>query len=388
MGPNALSPLATLTLTWLLPRKGARGPYNTLERRLRPFFEHRSSGAAWAEAFEGELRRLASRGLLSTEEKTIALSAEGRELALELLGLRRLPPQADFDDLYKKYLVPSVAARRYGASLSASELAALGDAKKLGAFATASARGLRLKAPVPTRTQLRSALVWQALGLERHDEVSLPKLVQVLLSRLAGADHARNAEQALDRLVAQALGARRTGPDEVRAAVVRAWVDAEEQAASTHIEAVPASASTGEAPRRTQAPARHKASQPEARPRKGAERESSEPSAANLRRDGHDALPLAEFAARVVHEAQRAQEGRFGERKVFIAHLSQRLAPSFNLDEAAFKAKLVESHRAGLLTLSRADLVGAMPPEAVAASETSYQGATFHFVVAEPAPAP
>lgn len=396
MGKNALSPLATLALIWLLPRKGAKGSRAALERSLRSFFEHRLTGTAWAEALEGELGQLAGRGLIRSEGEALALTGGGRQAALELLGLRRLPPKANFGDLHKKYVVPRAAASARGVALSAAELAKLGDAKRLGAFVTANARGLHLNTPLPTRTQLRDALVWQALGFERRDELSLAKLVQALLSQLAGAEHARSAEQALDRLVAQAVGARRTGADEVRAAVVRAWVDSDATAskpgkgtpkagALTAVRKAPEPA-RGQGARRPGAIVRAASSGEDTVRGVGSGPPDGVPGAADG--GGGGALSLQGFAERVVREARRTREGRFGERKVFISHLARRVAPLFDLDERSFKAKLVEAHRAGLLTLSRADLVGAMSPEAVAASETTYLGATFHFVVAEPATAP
>jgi hypothetical protein len=50
-----------------------------------------------------------------------------------------------------------------------------------------------------------------------------------------------------------------------------------------------------------------------------------------------------------------------------------------------FKARLVAAHRAGELSLARADLVAAMDPELVAVSEIISDGASFHFLVKEPA---
>jgi hypothetical protein len=49
-------------------------------------------------------------------------------------------------------------------------------------------------------------------------------------------------------------------------------------------------------------------------------------------------------------------------------------------DEDAFKARLVSAHRQQLLELSRADLVEAMDPKDVDASEARYLRSTFHFV--------
>ncbi|MBC7974085.1 MAG: hypothetical protein H7138_03805 [Myxococcales bacterium] len=49
----------------------------------------------------------------------------------------------------------------------------------------------------------------------------------------------------------------------------------------------------------------------------------------------------------------------------------------------AFKEWLFAAHVAGELVLARADLVAAMEPGRVAASEIVVRGATFHFVVQE-----
>ena len=85
--------------------------------------------------------------------------------------------------------------------------------------------------------------------------------------------------------------------------------------------------------------------------------------------------------------ARTAKTGWFGDNKVFISHVWRALGepnawashdgPDLLAD---FKARLVEAHQARLLSLSRADLVEAMPREDVAASETRYRRATFHFV--------
>ena len=82
----------------------------------------------------------------------------------------------------------------------------------------------------------------------------------------------------------------------------------------------------------------------------------------------------------------RLATGRFGERKVFIAAAWHALCrrpgyASLALDD--FKSQLVRAHRSGALVLARADLVAAMDPELVIASETDADGTTFHFVVRE-----
>ena len=81
--------------------------------------------------------------------------------------------------------------------------------------------------------------------------------------------------------------------------------------------------------------------------------------------------------------ARDCPTGRFGDNKVFIAHVwraieAEPLFQAMNL--AAFKERLAEANNARLLNLSRADLVQAMDPDDVRQSEVHYLNATFHFV--------
>jgi hypothetical protein len=104
----------------------------------------------------------------------------------------------------------------------------------------------------------------------------------------------------------------------------------------------------------------------------------------------HASDSLLDFAA-AVHEALpwvgAAPTERFGRRKVFVSALYAEMAKQApyvpysvgSLD--AFKARLVDANREGLLSLARADLVAAMDPDAVAASEIRSLGSEFHFVI-------
>ena len=86
---------------------------------------------------------------------------------------------------------------------------------------------------------------------------------------------------------------------------------------------------------------------------------------------------IERFAADVNAVAKAAPAAaRFGDNKVFISHV----AAAFRMSVAEFKARLVEAQIAGLVNLSRADLVEAMDPAMVAASRVDRQFATFHFV--------
>jgi hypothetical protein len=92
------------------------------------------------------------------------------------------------------------------------------------------------------------------------------------------------------------------------------------------------------------------------------------------------------FVEQVRTAAQTATDGVFGGRKIFISFAWRELVrsaawSSLSLDE--FKTRLLAAHRSGELVLARADLVAAMDPAVVAASETVADGASFHFIVRE-----
>jgi len=106
------------------------------------------------------------------------------------------------------------------------------------------------------------------------------------------------------------------------------------------------------------------------------------------RPEGREHAPEA-FAEAVLRAADAVVDGWFGDRKVFISAVWDQLRrdPRWaGLGLAGFKAELVAAHRAGALALARADLVAAMDPALVAASEIAVDGASFHFVVKERAP--
>lgn len=100
-----------------------------------------------------------------------------------------------------------------------------------------------------------------------------------------------------------------------------------------------------------------------------------------------NATDLTAFASTVLELARGGDVERFGDRKVFLCtvleawHLADRATCP---QRATFATLLVEAHRAGLLVLSRADLVSAMDPELVRWSEVrlddSRTSPTFHFV--------
>lgn len=96
---------------------------------------------------------------------------------------------------------------------------------------------------------------------------------------------------------------------------------------------------------------------------------------------GEPADDLAVFAERVNTAAGEVEEGRFGDRKVFISALWRHLYPEpASMTLAAFKERLILANRRGLVRLHRADVVELMRPEDVRESEIQYLNATLHFV--------
>lgn len=88
---------------------------------------------------------------------------------------------------------------------------------------------------------------------------------------------------------------------------------------------------------------------------------------------------LANFAAAVRTAAAAPATVKYYGELAYIGSIKAEWFP--RTDRATFDAMLIASLQAGLLRLSRADLVGAMDPAMVVASEVSFQRACFHFVV-------
>jgi hypothetical protein len=82
---------------------------------------------------------------------------------------------------------------------------------------------------------------------------------------------------------------------------------------------------------------------------------------------------------------QTGTEHRFGPDKVYICSvvygvMMHPMRPA-NLTPEIFRRWLLVANRACMLTLARGDLIGAMDPGKVAASELVCDGAEFHFIL-------
>jgi hypothetical protein len=317
--------LGDLILVRLLAAAKKPPSLGDVRKSLAPLVEHRLSGPEWGRAFDEALNQLRAAGLV--EPKRLSLTGAGRAKALIFLGVSSLPPGATWKTLKDKYLI----ARALGTSLESPEVTnRLKDANGLRALVLKQRYGLTMVAP--SLTQAIDALAWKQLGVDSDKPFKAELVLQHLLSLPAGLK-----SDSLRALIAgQSVQARNSKAEELRLAAIRRWLD-------------------------------HAATAPAAPPPP----------------PGPPPFDLPTFAARVVTAARDAPTGHFGDNKTFIAHVRRQLTAEGryrDLSDTAFKHHLVEANRAGLLRLSRADLVEAMDPADVRDSETSYLNATFHFV--------
>lgn len=77
-----------------------------------------------------------------------------------------------------------------------------------------------------------------------------------------------------------------------------------------------------------------------------------------------------------IHDLAAHRGTRFGDRKVFLGSI-----PGWDLHDPTLLADLDQLRRARLIELARADLVAAMDPALVRASEWNMDGAAYHFLV-------
>lgn len=323
---TTLSNIAQLTLVRLLA-PGAQAPTPAkIKKDLEPFFQQRLAGAAWSDAVEDALRQLGEQGQVGV--KPLALTDTGRRRALDFLGLAELPPRTRWDNIKNTLLVTRALGT---AELTPEQRKRLATADGLRAALLNRTHGLGLS-EAPTLTQALNALAWKQLGVTSTAKFT----VAAVLAHAFALECKPNSKKVGELLPAKSVEARKSGAAELRLAAVRRWLDADQATAP--------------------------------------------PRAAPV---VDESFNLAGFAEAVREAARTAPTGRFGDHKVFIAHVwrwlhEQRAFPA--MTEAEFKRRLVEANHAGLLALSRADMVEAMAAEDVRASEVPYLNATFHFV--------
>jgi hypothetical protein len=328
----------------ILSRAFAAGPAGATAAQLRDALQllRPQAPTSAVDAEREEWTRVLFRdGQLEPERRRMVCSVRGEERLRAGLGLRGGTR-------------PTWTALRDGVLL----VAALGlpqpDEAQLRRFRTAGgvraaalARVRRLPvSPYPTASEALGAAGWTELagllGEALADWRRLPfgsgAVVSCVLGHRLGLRRALSASQLLGLLAAHAVGARGADVRALRAAILAGWRER--------------SAGAG-------------------------------PSAAPIAAPAEGLDPPAAFAAAVRAAAVDCPVGRFGRGLVFVADLFEAFAarhPGGVADLAAFKQRLLDAGRSGLLSLVRADLVEAMDPQIVRRSEIRDLHATFHFV--------
>jgi len=336
-----LSAIGSLVLSRLLAAGDKGDTTARIKKDLEPLLVHRWEGAALTERIDRTLAELESSGLVALVRgkskkavPKVMLTAAGRQQGLDFLGVAQLKPKTTWGSLKKTYL----PARVLGMPASSdATFKALSKDPGFKAVLLTKQFGLPL-AGCPKLKDAAGALAWKLMGFDSNRAFNVAEVQKALLDRELGEHRPANSKKAIDRLLAHRLGARRDDAKELRDAVLRGWIDEHDLAR--------------EKPFSSPSPPLH----------------------------GFD---LRLFAERVKAAARTCSTGRFGDSKVFIAHVwfSLQADPAFRaMDLAAFKERLAEANNARLLDLSRADLVQAMDPNDVRQSEVHYLNATFHFV--------
>jgi hypothetical protein len=318
-----------------------------IRKDIEPLLAHRLSGTALDERIRLALGEHESIGLIEVIRgkrrnsiPRFTLTKRGRGEALEFLGVVSLPSGTTWSRLKKIYL-PACAL-----GLSASS-----DARIKAISSEPGFKAVLLKtqfslaiSELPKLDEALDALAWKLIGFgDMTQKFDIRAIKTAIFNRELGNGRVADFKKAATTLLLRRIAARREDPKDLRDALLRGWVDAQESTAAESTKAQSASRAVDEPPE----------------------------------------LDLASFAARVLAAARACRSGRFGDNKVFIAHVWRALQndPTFPvIDLASFKSRLAEANHARFLDLSRADLVQAMNPADVEQSELQYLNATFHFV--------
>lgn len=323
--PSTPSRLGQFVLVRLLAT-GKPPARSDIDKSLKRYFADRLALTAgdWKTLLDGTLDELGKSGLI--ESRPYRLTPPGRQAALGIIGIDSLPPRTTWQSLRNRF----ITAMALGIlPLGKSQLERLGKADGMRAAILAGHYQLP-SGPVPTLSRALHELAWQQLA-KAHElaDVSHKDFTRrsVLIATLLEGRSVSHPEEAL---AAMATGASATTPDVVRDSLICQWLN---RADSSEVVI--------------------------------------------------DRFDLKEFARIVRELAANSAAGRFGPNKVFIDTVWHRFQSQPGIPPMTrrqFDHRLVDANAAGWLTLSRADLVGAMDPESVRLSEIRLSDASFHFV--------
>ncbi len=362
--PIDLPAVSVFVLSRLLVSSDKGETRDKLGKDLKPLVQHRWEGVDWADRLDRALAELETAGKVARiktgKTEKLALTDEGRRLAMEALGLEELAPKTTWAKLKSPYLLAKALGRP---APTGTEVKRLSGAPGLKAELLRSRFGLVL-GDRPTPKQAADALAGSLMKLELGQAFTTDAILLALLGREGivlrpgQKPNAKTIQEALfrrelgdpdvknplDGIVTRSVGARQSKTSELSEATLRSWVDRSESTSGTDEETVSPVVEDNERP---------------------------------------VALDLQSFARLVLEAARSSRSGWFGDGKIFISHVwrAVRNAAGFReMDVDSFKTRLVDSHRSGLLELGRGDLVEAMDSDDVRESATPYLNAVYHFV--------
>ncbi|EDX83830.1 hypothetical protein S7335_1527 [Synechococcus sp. PCC 7335] len=350
--------LSDLILSRLLLVKDGGLTKSKLKDAVKAITASQLSASALSEKLEQALLLLEKQSYVELIGKArYQTTDKGTQHILSLLGLKTLPTRLQWTTLKSTYWIAYALSLP---ALSSETRKQLADADGLRAAILQSEYDLPVEA-FSTLVQTRNALLWQQLcdpSVSQSLQDQLHQLNQqpfnqgnimgALLNNLLQTPNSLKWDKALKQLVAKAISARRTDPNELRLAVLRQALSDTVAESVSGLEVL--------------------------------DQSISKPSTDHQEFSN---LELEDFSNTVLMAAKDTDEGWFGDNKVFISRVWETLnsqQPDWNLTLEAFKQKLLEASRKEWIQLSRADLGYLLNAKDLAASEIIYLQSQFHFI--------
>jgi hypothetical protein len=289
------------------------------------------------------LAQLMTEKLIGSDEKRRwEITAAGKKWLNEQLALQAFPEKMKWSEFMKKYVIP------ISLGLQVSEL----KTKSPEPFpkwlhAKILRRDYQLKVAENAKLQqVGNALVWKELGGEPGKRVTLAGLRKLVLAKALGSPSRLSEIGQLGILAERKLGKPIPSERDVSKQLFQSW---------------PA----GPAPSLT------------------AQDEELANEKAKAKVQAAQAEKLKLFAKQALVIGKHEKVERFGDHKAFIVsvwRVWQELEEGKAGTLPFFKKRLLQAHQAGLLNLTRADLVSAMDPENLEKSSIPYANTIFHFI--------
>lgn len=384
---DAISPPSQDIQAFFLARIATSGgaTRSTIAKDLAPYFSNKLSPAEWRRLTDTVLTSLIERGLAEETRNRFTATSAGLQCAASFLGLN--PGTCQTWQMQRD--VALIAKALAIETESQAKLKALAKPDGLRAMIVQKAFGLPIRkniSPAKLRAQLALVALERAFGNKIKSSLGprspLPAKVSLALAgQLAEKSRSYTSDaQLIAALAAEAVGARQTTLDELRAMIMRNF------AAS-----VLAAEEPEPAPPEERKPSAQKKTKPKKKPRKQKRRTpaltpANDTQPADLSSLQSDRPDVAEFARVVNTLASDASEGWPGNMKAFISRVSDAIRtryPQWNLSDIEFKCMLVEAHRTGRVVLAGADLKNKDQLAEFERSAITYKNTVWHYIRVE-----